>query len=158
LPLPDIITAVTARLAAVPSARNVYSYAREAKEQKAFLELFKDTVAGNIHTWMVTRQATVTRDEGTGTYRRIHEIAMMGYMSVNDAANSEGTFQGVIEDVCAAFDPLPLRQYPNAEGVPQYDWSQPVQVEGPTVLWYSQYLCHAVKLIHRVEELIYAVE
>lgn len=153
MPLPDIITAVTARLAAVASARNIYSYAREAKEQKAFIELFKDTVAGNIHTWMVTRQATVTRDEGTGTYRRIHEIAMTGFMSLNDAANSEGTFQSVIEDVCAAFDPLPLRQYGGA-----YDWSQPVQVEGPTVLMYNQYLCHAVKLIHRVEELIYAVE
>ena len=151
MPLPDIITAVTARLAAVTSAKNVYSYAREAKEQAAFIALFKDTTAGNIHTWMVTRQATVTRDEGVGTYRRIHEIVMMGYMSVNDAANSEATFQGVIEDVCLAFDPLALRQYDGA-----YDWSQPVQVEGPTVLMYSQYLCHAVKLIHRVEELLYA--
>jgi hypothetical protein len=150
VPLLDIITAVTARLTAVTSAKNVYSYVREAKEQAVFAALFKDTVAGNIHTWMVTRQATVTKDEGVGTYRRIHEIAMMGFMSMNDAANSEGTFQSIIEDVCAAFDPLALRQYGGA-----YDWSQPVQVEGPTLLMYSQYLCHAVKLIHRVEELCY---
>jgi hypothetical protein len=150
LPLPDVIAAVTSRLVAVPAARNVYSYAREAKEQKKFLDLFKDQVAGNIHAWMVTRQATATRDEGTGTYRRIHEIAIMGYYSVNDAQNSEGAFQSIVEDVCAAFDPLALRQYDGA-----YDWSQPIQVEGPTVLMYGQYLCHAVKLIHRVEELIY---
>lgn len=150
MPLPDIIAAVTARLDAVPSTVNVYSYAREAKEPKKFIELFKDIVKGNIHTWMVTRQATSTKDDGTGTYRRIHEIAMMGYYSVNDAVNSEGTFQSIVEDVCAAFDPLALRQYGG-----KYDWSQPLQVEGPTVLMYGQSLCHAVKLIHRVEELIY---
>jgi hypothetical protein len=150
MPLADIIAAVTARVTAVASAKNVYSYAREAKEQKKFQDLFKDATAGNIHTWMITRQGTVTRDDGVGTYRRIHEIAIMGYMSVNDAANSEATFQGVIEDVCLAFDPLALRQYGQV-----YDWSQPVQVEGPTVLMYGQYLCHAAKLVHRVEELQY---
>lgn len=150
MPLPDIIAAVTARVAAVAGAKNVYSYAREAREQKKFQELFQDSQAKKLHTWMVTRQATQTRDEGTTTYRRIHEIAIMGYYSVDDEQNSEGAFQALIEDVCAAFDPLPLRQY---GGV--YDWSQPVQVEGPTVLMYGQYLCHAVKLVHRVEELIY---
>jgi len=150
MPLADIITAVTARVAAVPTAKNVYSYAREAKEQAASLAIFKDVTAGNIHTWMITRQATIAKDDGVGTYRRIHEIAIMGYMSVNDKVDSEATFQGVIEDVCLAFDPLALRQYGQV-----YDWSQPVQVEGPTVLMYGQFLCHAAKLVHRVEELLY---
>jgi hypothetical protein len=155
LPLPDIIAAVTARVAAVAGLVNVYSYAREAKEQKEFQQLFQDPANNKLHTWMVTREGTETRDDGVGCYRRIHKLAIMGYYSVDDLANSESTFQGLIEDVCAAFDPLALRQYPNAEGVPQYDWSQPVQVDGPTVLMYGRYLCHAVKLVHRVEELLY---
>jgi hypothetical protein len=152
--LPDVIAAVTARLAAVPSARNVYSYAREAKEASAFLKLF--SVAGanpavkTIHAWMVTRAATAVKDEEVQTYRRTHEIVMMGYFAVDDAANSEGIFQQIVEDICQAFDPLSLRQY---DGL--VDWSEPVQVDGPTVLMYGAYLCHAVKLVHRVQEVIY---
>jgi hypothetical protein len=150
MPLPDIIAAVTARVAAVPSAKNVYSYAREAKDPKVFQDLFKDQAKGKLHTWMITRQGTKAIDDGVGAYRRIHEIAIMGYMALNDKENSEATFQGIVEDVCNAFDPLTLRQYDGA-----YDWSQPCQVEGPTVLMYGQYLCHAVKIVHRVEELLY---
>jgi hypothetical protein len=155
LPLPDIIAAVTARVAAVEGVKNVYGYAREAREQKKFQELFQDPAAKKLHTWMITRSGTATKDDEMSAYRRIYEIAIFGYFSVDDAAESEAEFQALIESVCLAFDPLRLRQYPNAEGVPQYDWSQPVQVEGPTVLMYGQYLCHAVKLIHRVEELLY---
>jgi len=150
MPLPDIIAAVTARVTAVASTKNVYSYARSAKEQADFLALFKDPAGPTLHTWMITRQNTGSKDGGVGTYRRIHEIAIMGYYSLDDKANSEGTFQGIIEDVCLAFDPLKLRQYAQT-----YDWSQPCQVEGPTVLMYGQYLCHAVKIVHRVEELLY---
>ena len=150
MPLPDIVAAVTARVTAVAGVKNVYNYAREAKEQKQFQQLFQDPANNKLHTWMITREATETKDDGATCYRRIHRIAIMGYYAVDDLANSEGTFQGLIENVCAAFDPLPLRQYGGA-----YDWSQPVQVDGPTVLMYGQYLCHAVKLIHRVEELIY---
>jgi hypothetical protein len=148
--LPNVIAAVTARLTAVPSTKNVYSYAREAKEMAQFTKLFLDPAAKTIHAWMVTREGTAARDEELSTYRRTHSIVMMGYYAVNDTLNSEGAFQGIIEDVCQAFDPLALRQYDGA-----VDWSDPVQVEGPTVLMYGQVLCHAVKLIHRVQEVIY---
>ncbi len=150
MPLPDIIAAVTARVRAVASAKNVYSYAREVREQKDFVALFQDPGAKKLHTWMITRAGTASKDDGTTARRRIHEIAIFGYMSVDDANNSEATFNGVIEDVCLAFDSVFLRQYGGL-----YDWSQPCQVEGPTVLMYGPYLCHAVKIVHRVEELLY---
>jgi len=150
MPLLEVIAAVTARVKAVESAKNVYSYARDVKEQKDFVALFQDPQNKKLHTWMVTREGTPAQDDGVGTYRRPHRIAIMGYYSVDDANNSEGTFQQIVEDVCNAFDPLPLRQYDG-----KYDWSRPCQVEGPTVLMYGSYLCHAVKIVHVVEELLY---
>jgi hypothetical protein len=149
MPLPEIVTAVTDRLIAVSGTRNVYSYPRNIKEISQFKHLFADLQAKNIHTWMVTREATEKRDEGIEQCRHIHSIVMMGYFSVNDAGDSESAFQTLIEEVCQAFDPFALRQY---DGL--VDWSQPVQVQGPTVLMYGPSLCHAVKLIHKVEEVL----
>jgi hypothetical protein len=150
LPLNEVITAVTARLESVASVKNVYSYIREAKDGKKFIDLFKDPAAGVIHTWMITRAATKKMDDGTGCTRHIHDIKMLGYYALNDREASESTFQQIIEDACAPFDSLQDRQYGG-----QFDWSQPVQVNGPTVLMYANVLVHAVELLHKVEEVIY---
>jgi hypothetical protein len=157
LALAKIVTAVATRLEAVASVRNVYDYLREAKDGKKFIDLFQDKEGlKNLHTWMITRERTDKKDEGISLTRHTHHIVMMGYFAVNDLQQSETTFQGIIEDACQAFDPLPLRQYTGTVAAGMVDWSQPVQVEGPTVLMYGNYLVHAVKLLHKVEELVYS--
>ena len=145
--LRNAIDAATARLAAVPNIKNVYSYRREARSMDQFLALFKDPTAKNIHAWMVTREATATVDEESQAYSRTHTIVMLGYLSVNDLANSEGTFQDLIEDACAAFDPLNARQYGG-----QFNWSTGLSVDGPTTLMYGAVLCHACKLTTNIRE------
>lgn len=148
--LSEVIAAVATRLESVESVRNVYTYIREARDVKKFSDLFKDPAAGVIHTWMVTRSATAKRDDGTGCTRHIHDIKLLGYYSLNDKEASEAAFQQIVEDACAPFDSLQDRQYGGA-----FDWSQPVQVNGPTVLMYANVLVHAVELLHKVEEVVY---
>lgn len=145
--LRNAIARVTERLAAVPDIKNVYSYRREARDIQKFMQLFKDPAAKNIHAWMVTREATATVDEESQAYSRTHTIVMLGYLSVNDAENSEGTFQDLIEDACAAFDPLKARQYDG-----EFNWSTGVSVDGPTTLMYGAVLCHAAKLTTKIRE------
>lgn len=129
---------------------NVYDQIRFSNDDAQFKALFVDAVtapaAPVVRTWMVTREASSSRDEMMQAYSRTHNIVMTGYFAFKDGVSSP-IWEAQIEAICGAFGPLEMRHFDN-----QFDWSGPPQVEGNKLVFFGNVLCHSVRIIHPVKE------
>ena len=150
----DAVNAVCDRLKTVPGVGpNVYNMLREAKTDAEFQALFIDAVTDPankiIRAWRVTRTATQGRDEVMNAMSRTHTVEISGFRSYHDGV-SEPEFQGVIEAISDAFDPLgengsAVRRFVSAQYPQgQFDWSGPLQIMGPRLGTLGSALVHAV--------------
>lgn len=145
------IAAVYGVLKAVPGVGvNVYDQVRYANDDATFNELFLDSVTDpaqpEIHAWMVTREATVTKDEVMQAASATHTIVMTGYRGFKDNA-TEPIWQAEVNAVCDAFFPYSTRHFNGA-----FDWSGPPQVEGIKLVWFRNALCHTARIVHTIRE------
>ena len=146
--LSDIITAVETILSGVPSVGNVYSYRRWAADDASFASLFVSD--GIILAWTITRESTETDDFEQGSHDH-HSIIMRGWMGVKDAANTEATFQNLVETVRTTFQ---TNRTLYLDGVENAEFSERIKVRKVDYVKYGQYLCHYAELELKVTDVV----
>lgn len=140
--------AIVAKLSGITGIGVVHSYQRYASRSKQMADLY--SVNGQLHGWYVRRLA---QKDGLGPGQLVTEDTkwlIRGYMAVDDAAQSELVFDGLVDLVRVAFrinsvleDPLMTPEpfttrVENQSGATLED-SQPVL--------FCDVLCHSAKLI-----------
>jgi hypothetical protein len=135
-----VITAAAATLSAVPNVGFVHPYKRAANSEAKFKELFVKDKA--ILGWMFSRESTSAQDTGVHFCEEEHTLLLRGYMGVQDADDSEETFQQLIETVRYAF------MADRTLGA-KVQWSRPMQVRTVMMAMFGtpQYLCHYTELL-----------
>ena len=159
----DAIDAVCDRLKTIDGiGPNVYNMLRNAVSEAQFKQLFVDAATDPanpiVHAWRVTRVGFIDRDEAMNAVRRIHSIEISGFMSFKDGI-TEPIFQGVVDAIADAFDPLGggngshLRKFVDADHPDgRFDWSGPMTGTGPRLGTLGNVVVHAMVLNYPVEE------
>lgn len=145
MPLNAIIAAVKAKMESVADIGIVHDRVRLALSESVFRELFKDPNNERILGWTITRESGSESDISVHGTSDQHLLVLRGWMGIDDATETETTFQQRIEDVRTAF-----RQDRTINGSAIY--SDPVQVRLVTQGLLGSYLCHYCELTLRVEE------
>ena len=145
------IAAVYTLLKTVPGVGpNVYGQIRfsndDAKFKALFVDALTDPSAPVVRTWMVSREASPSKDEEMQAYSRTHNIVMTGFMAFQDSV-SEPIWQQQIEAICDVFGAFANRHFGG-----QFDWSGPPQAEGVKLVFFGNVLCHAVRIVHPIKE------
>lgn len=140
------VDAVAARLETVTGIGQVYNMMGAPKDEAAFKARYSDGT--KILAWEVTREGSQGKDqhEGSTAMARIEQVVIYGYMSFKEGV-SEPLFQALVDSVCDAFDPLHLRQFDGA-----FDWSGPLDVDGPKFARLGNYLVHYVRMVYPVRQ------
>lgn len=147
--LADIRAAIVARLGTVADIGLVHDYQRYATDSAAFASLYTTTISGRrqIRGWWVSRTATTESSPALGRYIVTHTWRIHGYMSLDDAAATEKTFDTLVEAVRDAF-----RQDDNLGGVVDgtvIDEGAGLQLEEQAPVMFCGVLCHAARLTLR---------
>lgn len=98
-----IRTAIVARLNSVPEIGRVHPYQRYAHSLSALAALYRSEAHGQLRGWNVTRVATAELGNVQGRTVEIIRWRILGAMALDDAAQSELVFDGLIESVRNAF-------------------------------------------------------
>ena len=102
--LANMISAVGVILAAIPGVGSkVHGYERWASDEAKFKELF--VADGKVLGWTITREATSSVDHVGGASMDTHALVIRGYYSLDDSANTEKTFQDLVEAIRSGFNP-----------------------------------------------------
>jgi hypothetical protein len=116
----------------------VYTRERWAAQASTVRSLYATN--GRLHAWTITRQASTETRLATGhENERRHTLMLRGYYALDDAADSETTFQTLIEAICTAFRTLPNLNSTVAT-------SEPLQVELVEPRMFCEVLCHYAEL------------
>lgn len=124
----------------------VHDYERWASQWSDLLRLYKSD--GHLNGWYVTRRKTSAEWEAMPVIRRRHIYEICGIYSLDDSAGTEKTFNGICENVFAAF---------------QHDYTLggncliagPLQVEEIDVRMFGSVLCHYGLLTLSAKERVY---
>ena len=133
-----IRTAIYTTLSGVTNIGKVYDYDRWAADWATFINLFKTTISGmpQIRGWEISRTGPVPNDT---TSVRSHTYTIRGYMSLDDSAATEKTFNALIEAIYDAFLAAPDLNYA-ALG------HDGIQVDVIEARMFGSVLCHYTEL------------
>ena len=124
----------------------VYTRERWASQASAVRSLY--VTKGRLHAWTITRQSSTENRLATGhENERRHTLVIRGYYALDDEADSETTFQALIEGICTTF-----RVLPNLNA--QVATSEPIQVELVEPRMFCETLCHYAELRLETLELL----
>lgn len=100
-----IRAALVAVIAAVPDIGAVHDYERYAKANAEFLAAYQTTISGQpqIRGWFVQLKATKSTSPFAGRVSVTHEWEIHGYLGLDDAAQSEKTFNDLTDTLRQAF-------------------------------------------------------
>lgn len=101
--LAAVIEQVRVILAGVPHIGQVHPYIRFVTTEAGVNDKFKDPEADRIKFWSITRSSTSSTDANVHANRDVHTLVVRGWMSLNDANNSEAEFQSLVELVRQTF-------------------------------------------------------
>lgn len=160
----DAVAAVYNRLKTIDGVGpKVYDMLRQSVTDAEFKQIFVDAATDPanpiVRAWRVTRVGTAGKDSPfMNAESDTHDIEISGFMSFKDGV-SEPIFQGVIENIRLAFNPLgggngsSLRRFVDADHPQgQFDWSGPLQIVGPRLGTLGNVLVHAVLMNYPVQE------
>ena len=136
-------------LEAVSGIGVVHNRERYSRAMAEFLYLM--TSAGKINGWMIHRQSTtanrITIGMGTSGIERKHIFSISGLYEIDDAADSESTFQILVDAIFTAFAAKPTL---NATAFS----SDPIQVQEVDFDEHAGRAFHTAQLILAVTERI----
>jgi hypothetical protein len=90
-------------LESVEGIGKVHDYERHTVDWKTFLSLFTDA-NHRVNGWTVSRsQVRENRHASMGVNLRTHVFHIRGYFGLKDSAQSEKTFQELVDKVCGVF-------------------------------------------------------
>lgn len=97
--LSTITTEIVTLLGQIAGIGKVLEYSRYTPGEQERLETYVS--GGLLNCWIVTREATATRDRGAGekNIRDQHTIVIHGYRAVTSAVDSEKGHQNLVESV-----------------------------------------------------------
>lgn len=101
----QIRTAIANKIAAVADVGQVHAWQRYAQNNADFRALYVATIAGaeQLRGWHVRRVATDETSDARGRYVVTHRWEIRGYMGLDDGAQTERTFDTLIEALRDAF-------------------------------------------------------
>jgi len=99
--LADIRTAIVSKIETVPNVGKVYSYQRFAKNEKDFKALYMSN--NRILGWNVSRSGKREQSPYMGRTIITNVWDIRGFMSLDDADETELLFDNSIEEICDAF-------------------------------------------------------
>lgn len=146
--LSNIITAVATILGGVTNVGKVYSYRRWAADEASFKSLF--ATGSTILAWTITRESTETDDFDGGSHD-YHAIVLRGWMGVKDSADTEATFQALVESVRAAFQ---TNRELFVTGTANAEFSERIKVRKVDYVKYGEYFCHYAELELKVKDIV----
>jgi len=142
--LDDIRNAIATKIAAVPNIGQVHGYERFAKAEKDFRTLYAS--ADRILGWNVRRASRKETSLAMGRWDITNKWQIKGFLSLDDAAESELVFDRLVEAICDAFRAdenlggivdTTVMENPNVSGI---------QVEDSGPVMFSGVLCHSARL------------
>lgn len=86
-------------ISGVPGVENVYGYRRNIETRAKRDEIIIDSVANTLHTWQVRRVAAPSEGNLDGDVTRTHIFEVHAWYQIEDANDSENTFQLLLEAV-----------------------------------------------------------
>lgn len=98
-----IRSAIVARLAAVPDIGVVHGYQRYAHNLKDLAALYRSAAHNQLRGWNITRISTAETGNVQGRTLEVIRWRILGVLALDDSAQSELTFDGLIEAVRNAF-------------------------------------------------------
>jgi hypothetical protein len=100
-----ILAAIENYLEVVVGIGQVHMYQRHVGDWKQMLATFTTGTAPNVRLngWMVSRRAVTEKRLTNVEVLRTHTFVLRGVMGVKDSANTESTFQLLVEAVCDSF-------------------------------------------------------
>jgi len=115
----------------------VHKQKRWSAPKEKFLAAYMATIGGidQIRAWWISRLATPSEAMTKSSYQRNYAFQLDGFMGLDDSADTEQTFQTLIDTVMDTFD----LQRPNLGGA---DHQTPIALERYDEVMISGYLCH----------------
>lgn len=103
--LEQIRAAIVGKMTAIESLGRVHTFQRYDKNLGGLESLYRAEIDGveQIRGWYVTRVATTEESPALGRYIATHTWQIRGFLSLNDAAQSEIVMDGLIEQLRDAF-------------------------------------------------------
>lgn len=100
-----IRVAIAAVIKRVPSIGRVHAYQRYDKNASSLAALYRDEIDGvaQLRGWNVSRISEATQSPSLGRFDRRTEWDVRGYMALDDAAETELVFDGLLDALTAAF-------------------------------------------------------
>lgn len=125
----------------------VYDYERWAVDWATFINLFKTRVGttDQIRGWEINRKAVKGKTSAFETEESTHSYVIRGYLGLNDANETEKTFNGLVEAVRDAF-----RDHPTLNAAAEYHGGIQAEVIEPRM--FGGVLCHYAELVLEVSE------
>ncbi len=134
-----ILAKIKSILEGVSDIGQVHDYVRWYKDKPDFNTIFRDAANSQIRAWDISRTSTPETEKASRTNIRTHTFRIRGFMSLDDSAATEKTFQSLVEDVATAF-----RNSPGLEGT-ALD-SGPIQINAVDHMNVGDALCHYCEL------------
>lgn len=100
--LAEIRDAIHAKLANITNVGQVHKYERYTKRIADFVTLYQDA-SGEIRGWNIRRTAKAVTTPGLGRYVITNTWRISGYVAIADEAQSELSFDDLIESIMEAF-------------------------------------------------------
>lgn len=101
--LAQVRAAIKTTLEGVSGIGQVHDYERFAKRTADFLALYRSTTHNQVRGWNFRRVSTQERSPDVGRFIVTARWQIRGYMTLDDSATSEKTFDNLVEDVRDAF-------------------------------------------------------
>lgn len=99
--LSQIRGAIAAKIATVANIGKVHQFERFAKGEKDFRVMYEHQ--GQIRGWNIRRIKRTATSKVLGVRDVVNVWRISGFMSMSDADGSELVFDGLLDDLCAAF-------------------------------------------------------
>lgn len=147
---PAISSALVALVDGAAGIENVHAYQRHVSDWSAMLSLFKITIAGppatyRVHGWTVSRAAVSEEWLTNVEVIRVHEFKLRGVYGVQDSANTEDSFNDLVEALCTT-----LRADFTCSA--SAEWHEPVQFPIIDYRVFGGILCHYAEGTVKVRE------
>lgn len=144
--LTQIREAIAAKVATVANIGKVHEYERFAKGEKDFRLLYE--YQGQIRGWNIRRITRAENSQVMGESNVINRWQIRGFMSLSDADASELVFDGLVEDLCAAFRAdETLGGVIASTVIPTMNNLAGLQEEDSGPVMFAGVLCHSARLI-----------
>ncbi len=124
-------------LSGISNIGQVHKQKRWSADKEVFKAAYMATISGTnqIRAWWISRVATSSATMTRKFYQRDYVFQLEGYMGLDDSANTEQTFQTLIDTVMDTLD----IQRPNLGGA---NHQEPVILEAYSEVVIGGYLCH----------------